>query len=186
MFCLNCGNQLNEGSVVCEKCGNSTSNADQQKPAQSIVTFPIKQTPILKQRERGFIIATGVLYIFMGIVTFLAIISTKETLGRMFPSEFQDNFNISIIIGSIVGLCVNIFFGVMVLKYKRWALLTLRILEIIGIVILFFIFDPDDPTAFSYFLSLCFDIILLCFINISAKALSIDVQSCREIAGNAK
>lgn len=185
MFCLNCGNQLNEGSVLCEKCGNSTLNADQQKPAQSIVTFPIKQTPILKQRERGFIIATGVLYMIMSIITFLVIISTKETLGRMFPSEFQDIFNI-IIVGSIVGSCVNIFLGVMVLKYKRWALLTLRIFEIIGIVFLFFIFDPDDPTAFSYFLSLCFDIILLCFINISAKALSTDVQSCRAIARNAK
>lgn len=186
MFCLNCGNQLNEGTVVCEKCGNSTSNSDQQKPVQSIITISIKQTPILKQRERGFIIATGVLYMIMGIITFLVIILTKETLSIMIPSEFQGVFNISLIFGSIVGLCVNIFLGVMVLKYKRWALSTLRIFEIMGIVILFFIIDPNVPTAFTYFLSLCFNIFLLCFINVSAKALSPDVQSCREIIRNAK
>lgn len=170
MFCSKSGNELNAGTVQ----------------TRSVAAYPKRNAPILDSKERGFIIATGVFYMIMGIITFLIIISTKETLGRMFPSEFQDIFNISIIIGSIVGLCVNIFFGVMVLKYKRWALLTLRIFEIISIAILFFIFDPDDPTAFSYFLSFCFDIILLCFINISAKALSVDVQSCREIARNAK
>lgn len=151
-------------------------------------TVVCKQIPILNKRERGFIIATGILYMIMGIVTFLIIISTKETLEKVLPLEFRAIFNVSIIVGSIIGLCVNIFFGITVLKYKRWALLTLRVFEITGIAVNFFFvdsIDPGDPT-FPYFINLCLNIILLCFINISAKALSGDVQSCREITRNSK
>lgn len=173
------------------KCGNELNDVTVQ--TRSVAAYPKRNAPILESKERRFIIATGVIHIFFCIVNLFTTISDTETIKiiiTMMPSEFRDVFEISIIIGCFIGFVLNIFLAVMVFLYKRWAFLVLRIIKMLNIVSLFFaigqIIKVSESAAMAYILSLGLEIMILCFINISAKALSSDVQSCREITGNAK
>lgn len=177
MFGSKCENQSNDGTVQ----------------TRSAAEYKKRNAPILKSKERRFIIVTGVLYIIMCIITLLTTILNIKVIKemiRIMPSELQDIIEISIIIGCVIGFSLNIFLAVMVFLYKRWAFLVLRIFAIISIVFLFFaigqIIKVNEPIAMAYILNLGLDIMMLCFINIAAKALSGDVQSCREITANIK
>ncbi|MBD5103389.1 MAG: hypothetical protein HDT47_00785 [Ruminococcaceae bacterium] len=172
-----------------------------QSNSSTAATSPVnvytkKNCPILEPKEQKFIIVTGVIYLTLGVLSLIStilsiqdIITLEKLLSAYLPSIYINNIKIGIIVGSAIGLGLNIFFAAMMFLYKRWAFLTVRIFYIIGMVGLFFsispIMDVNESLATFYILYLGFDIMMLCFINIAAKALSSDVQSCREITRNA-
>ncbi len=222
MFCSKCGKEISNDAMFCSYCGFTTSNANQQQSVHSErpVNYPhqaalnqynvynppkplVPKTagPILVPKERGFIIAASVIYMALGIITALIAITSTETILNTLSYDYRDIMKNAVTVGSVIGLGINLFFGIMSLLYKRWALLVLRVITILGIIgngfsiIQFFVQIGQISQTYSgygytvkinyimlfvYLLQIGFNIMLLCFINTGAKALSYNVQSYRE------
>jgi len=87
-YCVNCGNQLPEGTDICPKCGYVQSLPAAQQPLkenQGSNNIVPEQTPESKQNERPAPVATGGL-IAWGIITLLlctipGIVGLVQTAG---------------------------------------------------------------------------------------------------------
>lgn len=205
MFCQKCGKEIHEGAQFCEACGNRVNNtpdrsnvgdSDTASPyfmAAGKSLFQTKNGDLLESSERGFILAAGILYMVFGIFSYiLSMSSVKETIESL-PREVRELMNASILVGTVIGIGINLFLGIMTISYKRWALLVLRVLLILGIISSAFSLLASLSGEYQQaagmagaamsgvlaFFQLIINIVQLCFVNIGIKALSYDVQNWR-------
>ncbi len=116
MYCCNCGNKLEDGAVVCIKCGVFVDNQN----------IPISKT-VKKRKENNYL--TGIVSIIIGIISFY--LTIKVMIGGM---GNVSTMSIENKVGYAINLTINPFI---------WALISFliaigsrnrnKILNIIGL-----------------------------------------------------
>lgn len=224
-FCAYCGNPVanisnqdissaNQYNFVAQQTQNKPLVNDSQPiysvqqpvyyiPTASILKQRDTDAPILEHRERGFIIASGLICIIIGVIRFIVgmvlvnNIPSSISFFSLISSDVRNSITLIVVLFTLV-LLIDTFFGVMILLKMRWALLTVRVFMILGIVIngitliCNIVVGLDQFDKFGIYVYLFFMlfvigcyVMMLVFVNIGAGALSKETQLYRkEIIGN--
>lgn len=163
-YCQKCGEPINNSAVLCEDCSGEKST--EQIGAACTSQQPVRAYNPAIAKGRALVIATGVAYIAVGIIMTVINLVFAEALDYVspyvsilriimrisidlgFPLSYNALF-IMLIIALVLEKCINISLGIGILLKKRWAVLTVRIFMLLGIVISLFmiliILNPFQP-----------------------------------------
>ena len=86
MFCKNCGAQIEDGSVSCEKCGNGIASPDDNYNQQSAVLLPKKKINLYLL----FVCITAGISIVVAIVKFVLWINGTFLSGNIYVDRYND------------------------------------------------------------------------------------------------
>lgn len=204
-YCKKCGAPINNSAVLCEDCSGEKS-AEQTEVACTSQQPVWAYNPAVA-KGRPLIIATGVIYIAVGIIMTVINLVFAEALDYVspyvsilriimrisidlgFPLSYTYNaLPFMLIIALVLEKFINIFFGIGILLKKQWAVLTVRIFMILGIVVNLFMilillhpFQPLQaifPLIFSL-INIAYDIVMIFFTSSVVRTLSVNARNYR-------
>lgn len=152
VYCKKCGEPINNSAVLCEKC----SNEDTIPESSGIHT---ENRFISTNKHQGITLITGLVYIIVGIITAIisaisfsvvfavqlseikALVISANPCGVLLTWQLLFNEQIDVDVAMVLYyasivpvLFIYLFFGIGIILKKRWAVLTVKVLMIIGVV----------------------------------------------------
>lgn len=175
MFCRKCGSAIPDGSVFCGECG--TKVGESGTPQVTYIVKEAKPKPILTSGENVLINVIGVLQIikfsFCVILYWIGGSTVSSALG--YNMQIIQAFR-SVLLLVILFFSAFVFFGVMVLFKKKWALIIFDIVQILGIVISFNSMISGNVLSV---IDLIIKVVMVVLLHKCIKALSREVQEAR-------
>lgn len=200
MYCRKCGAPINNSAVLCENCSGEKSTVQTGAACTSQQSVRAYNPVIAKGRD--LIIATGVAYIVVGIIMTVIYLVFAEALDYVSPyisisriimhilrkMKFLLSYNVMLIILLVLEKSINISLGIGILLEKRWAVLTVRIFMLLGIIVNLFMIliilhpfqSPQSifPLIISL-ISIAYNIVMIFFTSSVDRTLSVNAPSYR-------
>ncbi|MCM1333579.1 MAG: zinc ribbon domain-containing protein [Bacteroides sp.] len=178
MFCQKCGKEIPDGSAFCANCG--TRAGESGTPQVTYIVKEAKPKPILTGGEKALITVIGILKIVRFSLMMILFLIGGTTASSVLGYDIRVIQALqSIMLLVILFLGVFIFFGVMVLLKKRWALIIFDVVQILGMVISVILILTGNLLSV---VDLIIHIVMVILIHKSIKALSWEVQEARRTA----
>lgn len=175
MFCQKCGKEIPDGSAFCANCG--TRAGESGTPQVAYIVKEAKPKPILTSGEKALITVIGILQIVWFSFWLLLLLFGGSTASTAFGYDMRVIQALqSIVLLEILFFGAFIFFGVMVLLKKRWALIIFDVMQILGMVLSVILILFGNLLSI---IELIVHIVMVILIHKCTRALSREVQEAR-------